>query len=140
MTYPPLPPPQNSNTAIKIVGVVVAVVIVLAIFIVALPLLNTAGNQLQQTVNPPNAVVTSTNGRTGTSGLDYIAYVDVSVHNNGGAGTVVVWAKVTQGSNSWTKSESIYMDEKASRDLTLTFTEVSFWNLNDIQYSAWVEN
>ncbi len=68
-------------------------VVIIAIFIAALPLLNNAGNQLNQSVNPPNAVVTSTNGRTGLSGLDYIAYVDVSVHNNGGAGTVVICAE-----------------------------------------------
>ncbi len=140
MTYPPPPPPKNSNTALKIVGAVIAVVVILAVFIVALPLLNNAGNKFAQTVNPPNAVVTSTNIRTGNSGLDYIAYVDISVHNNGGAGTVVVWAKVTQGSNSWTKSESIYMDEKGSRDLTLTFSEASFWSLNDIHSTVWVEN
>ena len=74
MTYPPPPPPQNkNNSGLKIVGVVLAVVIIIAVFIVALPLLNNAGNQLNQKVNPPNAVVTSTNGRTGTSGLDYIS-------------------------------------------------------------------
>lgn len=142
MTYPPPPPPppKNSNTALKVVGVVLAVVIILAIFIVALPSLNNAGNNLAQTVNPPNAAITSTNLRTGNSGLDYIAYVDVSVHNNGGAGTVVVWAKLTQGSNSWTKSQSIYMDEKGSKDLTLTFSEASFWSLNDLHSQAWVEN
>ena len=139
MTYPPPPPPQKkSNTGLKIVGVVLAVVVILAIFVVVLPLLNTAGNQIVQRVNPPNAVVTSTNGRTGNSGLDYICYVDVSVHNNGGAGNVVVWAKVQQGSNEWTKSTSIYMGEQGSQDVTLTFSGVSFWTLNDIQYRAWI--
>ena len=140
MAYPPPPPPpKNSNTALKVVGVVIAVVIILAVLIIALPLLNNAGTNLAQTVNPPNAVVTSTNGRTGTSGLDYIAYVDVSVHNNGGPGTVVVWAKVQQGQNEWTKSTSIYMGEKGSQDVTLTFSGVSFWSLSDIQYTAWIE-
>jgi hypothetical protein len=140
MTYPPPPPPKNSNTALKVIGVVFAIVIIIAVLIVALPSLNNVGNNLAQTVNPPNAVVTSTNIRTGTSGLDYMAYVDVSVHNNGGPGTVVVWAKVTQGSNSWTKSQSIYMDEKGSQDLTLTFSEVSLFSLNDLHSTAWVEN
>jgi FlaG/FlaF family flagellin (archaellin) len=142
MTYlPPPPPPEKSNnTALKVVGVVLAVVIILAAFIIALPLLNNAGNNLANKVNPPNAAVTSTNLRTGTSGLDYIAYVDVSVHNNGGAGTVVVWAKLTQGANSWTKSQSVYLDEKGSQELTLTFSEASFWSLNDIHSTTWVEN
>jgi hypothetical protein len=142
MTYPlPPPPPQEkkSNNGLKIVGVVLAVVVIIAVFIIALPLLNNAGNQLNQRVNPPNAAVTSTNGRTGTSGLDYIAYVDVSVHNNGGAGTVVVWAKVQQGQNQWTKSTSIYMNEQGSQDVTLTFSGVSFWSLSDIQYTAWIQ-
>jgi hypothetical protein len=139
MTYLP-PPPKGGNTALKVVGVVLVVIIILAVFIVALPLLNNAGNNLAQKVNPPNAQVTSSNIRTGSSGLDYLAYVDVSVHNNGGAGTVVVWAEVTQGSNSWTKSQSITLGEKESRDLTLTFSEVGFWSLNDIHSRAWVEN
>jgi hypothetical protein len=138
MTYQSPPPPKSNNTALKTIGVVLAVVIILAVFVVALPLLTTAGNNIVQKVNPPNAVVTSTNGRTSVSGLDYIAYVDVSVHNNGGAGTVVVWARVQQGQNEWTKSVSINMGEQDSRDVTLTFSGVSFWSLNDIQYSAWI--
>ena len=136
--FPPPPPPRNNNNALKIVGAVVAVVFILAIFVVALPSLMNAGTQVQQRINPPNAAITSNNLRTGTSGLDYIAYLDVSVHNSGGPGNVVVWATVTQGSNEWTKSVSMYMSEQESKDVTLTFTEVGMWTFSDIHSRAWI--
>jgi len=44
-----------------------------------------------QRVQPPSVRVTSKNLRTGTIGLEYVAWVDVSVHNSGGPGTVTVW-------------------------------------------------
>lgn len=91
-------------------------------------------------INPPDAVVTSTNCRTSVEGLHYYTYVDVSVHNNGGSGTVVVWTTVTQGSNQWTKSQSVYLNERESRDLVFTFIEPSFWDSNTIRSRTWVEN
>lgn len=146
--YTPPPPPKSNNSALKIVGVVLAVVIIIGVFIVALPSLQQAGKNVQNVINPtptpeptpppPDAVITSHNLRTGTSGLDYIAYVDVSVHNYGGPGTVVVWAKITQGSDQWTKSISMYMEQQGSKDVTLTFSEVGMWNLDSIQSFCWI--
>ncbi len=112
--------------------------VVIAVLVIALPLLNQTGSEIAQRVNPPNGQVTSQNLRTGTSGFDYIAYVDVTVYNNGGPGTVVVWAEVWQGSSHWTKSTSIYMSEKSSQSVTLTFSEITLLSLNDIQYSSWI--
>ncbi len=137
--YTPPPPPKSSNSAIKVIGVVLAVVIIIGVFIVALPSLQQAGKEVQNVINPPDAQITSKNLRSDTSGLDYVAYYDVSVHNNGGPGNVVVWATVTQGSNEWTKSISIYMAEQESKDVTLTFSEVEMWTLDQIYGNCWID-
>lgn len=91
-----------------------------------------------QRVQPPSVEVTSQNLRTGTIGLDYAAWVDVSVHNSGGPGTVTVWVEVAQGSNVWKKSQTFYLDAKGSKDLTFEFREVGFWTTNPIYYRVWV--
>lgn len=104
-----------------------------------LPTIFHAGREFGQTVNPPNVIITSSSVRTGNVGLDYYAWVDVAIHNNGGPGTVVVWAEVLQGSNSWKKSMPVYLDSQGSRDLTFAFSEVSFWTTANISYRVWVE-
>lgn len=81
--------------------------------------------------------ITSKYCRTGDIGLDYTAWVDVSVHNYGGAGTVTVWAKIEQGDDMWKKSEGIYLDAKGSEDLTFEFREVELGG-GTIHWSAWV--
>ena len=90
-------------------------------------------------ISPPDPVVTSSNVRTSVEGLHYYTYVDVSVHNYGGKGTVVVWATVSQGNNQWTKSQSVYLDEKGSRNLVFSFIEPSFWSSAPIYSRVWVE-
>ena len=73
---------------------------------------------------PPDIEMTSINTRSGAKGLDYVGYVDISVYNSGGKGTITVWVEVTQGSNSWTKTKSVYLDHQGSADLTFEFREV----------------
>lgn len=123
----------------KIVAVAVIAIIAIALVVGLLPTIFRTGRQIGETINPPNVIVTSKNCRTGNVGLDYVAWVDVSVHNDGGLGTVVVWAEVTQGSSSWKKSMSVYLDSQGSRDLTFTFNEVQFWTTQQIYYRVWVE-
>lgn len=80
---------------------------------------------------PPDIEITSTNSRSGTKGFDYVGYVDVSVYNSGGKGTITVFVEVTQGSNTWKKTKSVYLDQQGSADLTFEFAEVgilSSWN------------
>jgi hypothetical protein len=60
--------------------------------------------------------------------------VDVNIRNDGGAGTVVVWVQVIQGSGRWIKSQSLYLGPQASRDLTLPFNEIGFWTTSSISY------
>ena len=133
----------QKNTAISpaqkkiIIGIVVAGVVIVAL---AFLFLYGFGGIMQgvQRVQPPNVEITSKNAREGYIGLDYTLWVDVSVHNNGGQGTVTVWAKITQGSSEWTKSQAIYLDAKESKDLTFEFREISFWSLESGYYSVWV--
>jgi hypothetical protein len=128
-----------SNEAAKVMAVAVVAIIVVGFTIGILPKITETGKQFSVVINPPNAIVTSKNCRTGMKGLDYIAWIDVSIHNDGGAGTVVVWVQVTQGSRRWTKSQSLYLGSQASRDLTLAFNEIGFWTTNSIYYIVWVE-
>lgn len=93
---------------------------------------------IQRVVLPPNVQVTSKNARSGMIGLDYTVYVDVSVHNSGGAGTVTVWVSVTQGSSQWTKSQMTRLEPRESRDLTFVFREVGFWSSRGWSYRVWI--
>jgi len=128
-----------SREVAKIVIVVIVGILVVAIVLGALPTLFQSGRQIGETINPTNVIITSQNLRTGNSGLDYVAWVDVSFHNDGGPGTVVVWVQVTQGSNSWKKSQSTQLDSQGSRDLTLYFPEVGLWTTQSISYRVWIE-
>jgi hypothetical protein len=124
---------KNKNKAI---GIAVAVVGALVLLYLSYGF---GGIQqgLQRTL-PPDVDVTSKNARTGNIGLDYTVWIDVSVHNSGGAGTVTVWTSVIQGSDEWTKSQSIYLDAKDSRNLTFEFREASFWSFERGSYNVWV--
>ena len=118
----------------KTIAIALAVVVVIGILLVGFgPILN-----LVQRAQPPNVQITSKNARTGMAGLDYVVWIDVSVYNSGGMGTVTVWAKVTQGSNSWTKTQSVNLGLKETKALTFTFNEFSFWSSASGAYSVWV--
>lgn len=129
-------PAKPSTLAKKLVLGSIAVGIVIVVLLFAFGL---GGIQqgFQRTL-PPNVEVTSKNARDGYVGLDYTLWVDVSVHNYGGSGTVTVWVKVTQGSSEWTKSQTVYLDAKESKDLTFEFREISFWSSESSYYSVWV--
>jgi len=132
-----VPAKQSTLSKNLIVGCIIAGVVIAALIVFFTLGLGGIQQGVQRTL-PPDVQVTSKNARTGYVGLDYTVWVDVSVHNYGGAGTVTVWAEVIQGSNSWTKSQSIYLDAKGSSDLTFEFREVSFWTLDSGQYAVWV--
>lgn len=115
---------------------------VVIVFVVVIGLLLVGpGNivNLFQRALPPDVEVTSNNARTGLIGLDYTLWVDVSVYNSGGPGTVTVWAKATQGSDSWEKAQSVHLEPRESKDLTFTFKEFSFWSFESGSYRVWVE-
>ena len=101
---------------------VIAVILIGAYFYFTM---GTGGiRQAIQGTLPPDIEITSTNTRSGAKGLDYVGYVDISVYNSGGKGTITVWVEVTQGSNSWKKTQSVYLDHQGSANLTFEFREV----------------
>ena len=135
---------KNKTRLINNIGIVIFGIVVLGIVLGVAGCIDVTPSQVTITppkivVSPPDPVVTSTNIRTSVEGLHYYTYVDVSVHNYGGNGTVVVWATVSQGDKQWTKSQSVYLDEKGSRDLMFTFIEPSFWDSSSIHSRVWVE-
>lgn len=93
--------------------------------------------QLFRRTLPPVGEVTSQNIRTGLVGIDYTAWVDVSVHNSGGPGQITVWVEVQQGSNSWTKSQAVHLEDGGSTSLTFEFREIEFWTNNPVSYRVW---
>ena len=88
---------------------------------------------------PPAAEITSRNFRDSTGIGTYTVFIDASVHNFGGNGTVIVWATVYQGNNQWTRSQTLHMNSRDSTNVTFTFREPSFWG-GSMRYRVWVEN
>jgi len=117
-----------------------AAVVIVLVVIIGLLLVG-PGNiaSVFQRVQPPNVQITSKSARSGLTGLDYTVWVDVSVYNGGGPGPVTVWVEVRQGSDSWKKAQTVHLEPKASKDLTFTFREFSFWSTASGSYSVWVE-
>ena len=67
---------------------VIAVILIGAYFYFTM---GTGGiRQAIQGTLPPDIEITSTNTRSGAKGLDYVGYVDISVYNSGGKGTITV--------------------------------------------------
>ena len=129
----PIPPPplHKSNTGKY------AVVAVVVVAIAAVVLLLGAGGiqQTLQSAMPPSVTVTSENIRSGWVGLDWAVWVDASVYNSGGKGTVTVAVTVDQGSNTWTKTQSVYLDAKGSKNLTFQFLEPAYSGVQ-VHYSV----
>ncbi|HIH00270.1 MAG TPA: hypothetical protein HA258_06765 [Thermoplasmata archaeon] len=87
-----------------------------------------------------NIQVTNTLARTGDSGTDFCAFIDVSVTNTGSAGgSADVWAEIKQDANTAEKRQSIYLDSGESDLITITFCELSFWSASEFTYRAWIE-
>lgn len=94
---------------------------------------------ISETVNPPDIRITSKSSSEGYEGADRVGYVDVTVANDGGEGRGTVYAKVTQGSNEWTKSQNVYLENGESESVTFKFKEIEFWTMDSWSYSAWVD-
>lgn len=94
---------------------------------------------ISETVNPPDISITSKTSSEGYEGADRVGYVEVTVTNDGGDGRGTVKAEVTQGSNQWTKSQTVYLDNDESETITFRFKEIEFWTTDSWSYSAWVE-
>ncbi len=86
---------------------------------------------------PLNVKVTNTTARTGFVGSDFTVWIDVTVYNSGGQGTITVWATVL-GGGSWTKSKTINVDERQSKNITLEFMEPDSWSTSSGSYTVWI--
>jgi hypothetical protein len=134
---PTLPLLKRRKKALMIVSVALAIVIILGVSISNLNLLNKTENSPPITVSKPKVVINSTNFRMDPID-EHLAYVDVGLHNDGGAGTVGVHVTLTDGVNDFRSNESIYFIADESRDFTFTFSEVSFSNLSDVHAYTWI--
>jgi len=84
-------------------------------------------------------MIVGRNLRTIVEGVDYVAYIDVTVKNDGdAAGSATVYVKVSQGGNYWQKDTSVYLNAGESKTATLKFSEVGFWTTNPISYDIWL--
>jgi predicted nucleic acid-binding Zn ribbon protein len=143
-TVPPNIEKKSSTRSkqLKIVGTVVVIIIIIGLLIAFLPsILRFSKNVIDdvgETVTPTNFEIINHNIRTQTQGLDYVAYVDVTVHNHGGEGTEVIWCQVTQGNDQWKQSMLLELGSQESKSLTFTFSEVSFWTNADIHSTVWI--
>ena len=90
---------------------------------------------------PPNAAVVNAKLRTDWVNDDYVAWIDVTIHNSGGKGLVTVYVEVYQdfGIQEVTlpDSQTVAIGEGESKDLTFEFTEVG--DVVPIVYNVWIE-
>jgi maltose-binding protein MalE len=78
-------------------------------------------------INQPQFSITSQTKRDALEGPDRVGYVEITIQNNGGSGSRTVSVTVTQGSNSWTKEQSPFVENGQSTSLTFRFQEIAFW-------------
>jgi len=100
------------------------------------------GNNPMATPTPkPHIVVTSQASRTGYSGIDFCAFIDIIVKNYGNAGgSSDIWVELKQDTNTARKHQTIYLYAGETESLTITFCELSFWSGGGFTYRVWAEN
>ena len=102
---------------------------------------NNGYNPISTFTPKSNIQISSQNSRTGYSGIDFCAFIDIVVTNSGDAGgSADVWAELKQDANTARKSQTIYLNNGESDSLTLNFCELSFWSGSGFTYRVWVEN
>jgi hypothetical protein len=89
-------------------------------------------------LNRPNPQIILLDGHDGFQGVNYVAYVDVSVKNNGGDGWVTVYAEIEGAGKYEKKEQRIYMASGETKQLQFVF-DISFWNalFSSLNYRAW---
>ena len=114
-------------------------IVVMGIMLVFVIVGLTGCQDISETVNPPEIVVSSKANSEGYEGPDRVGYVEVTVTNNGGEGRGTVNAKVTQGSNYWTKTQNVYLKNGESETITFRFKEIEFWTTASWSSTVWVD-
>jgi hypothetical protein len=74
----------------------------------------------------PDGEITGHSLRSGFEGPDYVVYVDVSVYNRGGPGTVTVYVRFTPILSEYShlflqKTQDIHLESEESQNLTIKF-------------------
>jgi len=89
-------------------------------------------------LNRPNPEIILLDGHEGFQGVNYVAYVDVGVKNNGGDGWVTVYAEIEGAGKYEKKEQRIYMVSGETKQLQFVF-DISFWNalFSSLSYRAW---
>ena len=86
---------------------------------------------------PPNIEIVSTNHRTGLIDQEFVVWIDVSLYNSGGEGNENVCVSVTQKTESWIKSENVYLLPDQTKIVTFFFPEVTAWE-RLCAYHVWI--
>ena len=122
---------MNKKIIAGITIAVIAAVIAVALFTMFKP----------NPTNPLNVEVTNTTLRTDWVDDDYVAWIDVTIHNSGGKGLVTVYVEVHQDFGiqvaTLSDSQTVAIGEGESKDLTFEFTEVG--DVAPITYDVWIE-
>jgi hypothetical protein len=125
---PPVPSPkkvQHINN--QIWASILAIVIIVAAIGAAYVL-----------INQPRPEITLTNGHDGFQGLNYVAFVDVNVKNNGAAGFVTVHSELSGGGRFEQQEQTVYLNAGEIKSVQFVF-DISFWNslFSSMSYRVW---
>jgi hypothetical protein len=80
--------------------------------------------QAAKITRTPLPEVVGQTARDGSPGFNYTVWVDCTIRNNGASGNIEVQASLT-GGGSWTKRETVYVEEDGEKMVTLAFPEVT---------------
>jgi|WetSurMetagenome_2_1015567.scaffolds.fasta_scaffold683899_1 hypothetical protein len=69
----------------------------------------------------PNPTVESINAATSGMGDNYYAILNITIRNEGAAGTVMLAGTVTQGTQNIENSLPVYINQKTTQTVTLVF-------------------
>ena len=87
-------------------------------------------------INAPNFEIMNRQSHSTLEGLDLVLYIDLTIKNTGGDGSKTIQVRVDQGSNYWTKEQSLYLKNEESQSITLRFPEVEFWTNDSGSYTV----
>ena len=116
---------------------VLAIIIIVSVLISSFPSLLKTQSTDEENANTADVEITSTNLRVAPV-EEHLAYVDVGLHNVGGAGTMILSATISDGTYQMTQNESINFKAGESMNFTFTFTEVSFSNFSEVHAYTWI--
>lgn len=127
-----------NKKALLIVSVVLAVIIVVGVLVSTLPSLLKTTSTPQDTVIAPKVEILSTTLRAAPID-EHLAYVDVSMNNTGGDGTVILCGSIGDESNSFYGNQTMTIRSQESMNLTLTFSDVTFSDFSKVYAYAWIQ-